>query len=1140
MPINLRILSAKSTRDAIAAILPAIVFLSGSVVFGQQDSGTILGAVRDAQDAIVPNATVTVTNVNTGVSKTTPVTSIGEYSVPFLVPGNYSVAAIAPGFKKSIRTGLELRVADQLVIDIKLEVGAVSESVTVEATAPLVDSASITLGQVIEARTIVELPLNGRDPTALAGLAPGVIPPAAPVTAAQGGNIPSINGGNSTTSTVTVDGASDMNPRGTTYLLLYTPNVDAVQEFKVQTNSMSAEYGRTNGGTISIVTRSGTNQVHGTVYWFIRNSDVDANDFFSNRAGLALGSLRRNQAGATAGGPLVIPKVYNGKDKTFFFVDYEAFREKVASPTILTVPTAAQRTGDFSQTFNAQGKLIQIFDPVNTIPSGSSVLRVQFPGNIIPASRIDAVAKNLVEYYPMPTSGAITGNLPLNPSIPNTNDTFDIRMDQYLGPHHFFGRGVYQQPDIGSANYFGNIGASSAPPLQQRRRQAMIHDVWAVTPTLVLDLNYSISYQHGARDAWSYGFDITKLGFPAYYAAGQEVPAIPAITLSGYTGIGTGSQNYSTQTAHLASGSMTKIFSRHHLKAGVEYNVFYNNQLQNGSAEGTFSLSPAATQGPNPNQASTTAGNSMATFLLGDASGSIINVPATSFRSSYVGMYAEDDITLTRNLTLFAGLRWDIDNPRTERYDRMSVLNLALPSSINGKVPGLNLLGQMTYPSGDQRRLIPTRMDNFGPRIGLAYRAPGNTVIRAGYGIFYGLTSFDATTSSGFSDGYSATTTVINTLNDVGQFETLSNPYPNGINRPLTTSQLTPSLNIGQATNSALLSLAVPQFQQFNFTLQHALSKTVLLEAAYVGNKGSHTSIANYSFNTLTASQMALGTYTQQLIPNPFYGVITDPTSALALPTVSRKQLMLPYPQYTTISSEAPSLGSSIYHSLQAKAEKRFSHGMTFLASYTLSKILTNGTGANIADPHNLRAERSVATWDVFQRVVLSGIYELPFGHGKRIGSGWNRGVDMALGGWQLNAITTFQGGFPLALTATAGSRPERIRPVQQLSGSIASRVNMYFDTGAFALPAAFTYGNAPPTEPDVRGPGIDNTDLSLSKNFRIKETMRAQLRFESFNTFNRVQFSNPAIQDGATSFGVITAQQNQPRKLQAAVKIIF
>ncbi len=1131
------LLSRKGARSALrwalTLALPAISLLA------QQESGTILGTVTDPQDAAVIGAQVSIRNVDTGVVKNTPVTSTGQYSVPFLVPGNYSVTASAGGFKKTIRTGIILRVADQLVIDIKLEVGTISDSVTVSASGPVVDSATTTLGQVIESRRIVDLPLNGRDPTALAALAPGVIPPAAPLTAAQGGTIPSINGGNTSTSTVTVDGATDVNPRSTSYLLLYTPNVDAVEEFKVQTNSMSAEYGRTNGGVISIVTRSGTNQLHGTLYWFIRNSDVDANDFFSNRAGIALASLRRNQAGLTIGGPALIPKIYNGRDKTFFFLDYEAFRENDSSPTILTVPTALQRAGNFSQTYNTQGALVQIYDPLSTTVNASgTVVRMPFPGNIIPPSRLSPVALNMEQYYPMPANSSISGNLPLSPSIPNLNDTFDLRLDQYIGQHHFFGRGTYQQPQVGSANYFGNIGASSAPPLLQRRRQAAIQDVYAVSPTLVVNLQFSISYMHGGRTAWSNGYDITQLGFPENYAAGQEIKAIPVTSITGYTGIGNGSQNYSTQTADLVGASATKVFSRHNLKVGVEYNVYYNNQLQDGSAEGTLSFGTAFTQGPNPNQASTSAGNAMATFLLGYGSGSIINQPATAFRSSYVGLYAQDDIKVTRNLTAFLGLRWDVDNPRTERYDRMSVLNLGLPSPINGEVPGYNLMGQMTFPKG---RLTSTQMTNFGPRIGLAYKAPHDLVIRAGYGIFYGLTSDDATLTNAFADGYSATTTIISSLNGTTPIETLNNLYPNGINSPLTRSQLTPGLNIGQSTNSALLSLAVPQYSQWNFTIQKSVWSNVLLEAAYVGNKGSHISIANINIDSLTAAQItSLGASAQTLVPNPFYGVITDPTSILSLPTVTRGQLLLPYPQYTNVSSEAPSLGSSTYQSLQAKVEKRFSKGFTFLAAYTMSKNLTNDTGAGIEDPTYLRNERSLAEWDVFQRLVLSGIYELPFGKGKLVGKNWNRTMDAVFGGWQLNQITTFQGGFPLALTSTSGVRPNRVSPVTPLSGSIASRVNEYFDTAAFQIPAAFTYGNAPPTEPDIRGPGIDNTDLSLSKHFRFRERITTQLRFESFNVFNRVQFASPGTQIGTTSFGVITSQQNQPRKLQAAIKIIF
>jgi hypothetical protein len=1123
------------TKRLLASLLFASLYLAA-----QTNSGTILGTVRDAQEAVLVGAAVTVTNVATGVSKTTPVTQTGQYTVPFLVPGPYSVTAEAPGFKKSTRTGITLRVADQLVIDMKLEVGAVAEQVTVNATAPILESASVTLGQVIETRRIVDLPLNGRDPLSLAQLAPGVAPNFSPLTAAQGGNIPSINGANFSTSAVTIDGATDVNPRATTELLIFTPNVDSVAEFKVETNSMSAEYGRTNGGSISLVTKSGTNQPHGTAYWFVRNSVFDANDFFSNRAGLPLGALRRNQLGATFGGPLEIPKVYNGKDKTFFFVDYEAFRERVAAPTSMTVPTAAQRIGDFSKTVNAAGQLVTIYDPFSTPTVNGAIVRTPFADNIIPQNRIDKVAANIVKFYPLPITNAINGNLPLNPTIPNTNNTFNLRLDQYAGAHHLYLRASYQQPEIGQAYYWGNIGTPTNPPLEQRRRSGALQDVYTISPSLILNMNYAILYMYGHRTAWSDGYDITQLGFPANYRDGQEVRAIPVTSITNFTGIGNGAQNYSTQMSHTFEASITKLFSRHRLKAGGDYRAYYNNQLQNSSAEGTLSFTPTFTQGANPNQASATAGNSMATFLLGLAGGSIINQPANSFRSAYESLFAQDDITLTRNLTMFVGMRWEVYQPRTERFDRMSVLDLSQPSPIAGQAPGLNLKGVMLFRGSDHRRLIDTQAKNFGPRIGLAWRAPGNMVVRAAYGIFYGLSSADATLTTAFADGFSATTSIVSSLDGVNPFVTLSNPYPNGINPPLSKGQLTPSLGIGQSTNSALLSLATPYLQQWNFTVQKSLSSTILLEAAYVANKGTRVSVNNMQLNTLTAAQMALGTATQQLVPNPFFGVIKDPTSALSGPQVARRVTMLPYPQYTGVASESPSLGNSIYHSLQARMEKRFAHGFTLLASYTLGKNLTNATGASIQDPNNLKAERGLANFDVSQRLVFSGVLELPVGRGKHLGTNWQKPVDLILGGWQFNAIAAFQKGLPLALSSTGAARPNEVHPLQPIEGPMQSRLGQYFDTTAFAIPAAFTYGNAPPTIPDLRSPGINNFDLSLFKNFRIVERLTAQLRFEAFNAFNRVQFGSPGLQNGTASFGIITSQLNTPRKLQIAMKLIF
>jgi len=1104
----------------------------------QTNSGTILGSVRDAHDAVVTSARVTVANTATGVSKTLPVNASGEFTVPYLIPGEYSVSAEAAGFKRTTQGNITLRVSDQLVVNLRLEVGAIAETVTVNATTPNLETASVTLGQVVDTRQILDLPLNGRDAMALAALAPGVIPQdVAPGSAVQLGNtVPGVNGANFSTSGVTVDGGSNSTPRGTTYMMIYSPNVDSIAEFRVQTNAMSAEFGRTNGGSISMVTKSGTNQVHGTAYWFERNREFDANDFFSNRQGIPLGALHRHQAGATVGGPVYIPKVYNGRDKTFFFFDYEAFREAVGLPSSFTVPTALERTGNFSKSTQ------RVYDPLATTPNGNSILRQQFPGNIIPQNRIDPVARKLVDLYPLPTNTALTGNLPLNTPRRNKNDTYNIRLDQYAGAHHLFGRGSYQQPFVGEPNYFDNIGNPSNPALLQRRRYAALQDVWTLSPTLILSLNFSINYQYGTRQAWSYGLDITSLGFPASFRDGQQVRALPVLTLNGYTGLGNSAQNYSTQTVPMFEAGLTKVLSRQRLKFGGEYRAFYNNQLQNANATGSFVFSQAFTQGPDPNQASATAGNAMASMLLGlPGSGSVTNQPATAFRSAYQSLYIQDDITITRKLTLFAGLRWDVNKPRTERFDRMSVLDLSVPSPIAAQVPSLHLVGQMEYRQPPNRRLIDPEWKNFGPRLGIAWQLHPGTVVRAAYGLFYGLSSGDASLTTAFADGFSSVTSIVTSLNDVNPFQTMSNPYPNGIRAPVSASQLSPGLNIGQTTNSAFLGIQTGQFQQWNFNLQHELGHGWLIEGAYAGNKGSHLSSSNISLNVLSAQQMKdLGANAQTLVPNPFFGVITDTTSALSRSTVARRQLLFPYPQYSTITSEAPSLASSIYHSMQSRVQKRWGQGLSMLVSYTYGKTLTNATGASIADPNNLRLERSVAGWDVPQRLVISSLYELPFGNGKRLGATWSRPVDLALGRWQINGIASFQKGSPLLLTATQGSRPDRIRPVQEIGGRVQDRLGKYFDTGAFAIPLTFTYGNAPAAEPDVRGPGIANYDLSLFKSFKFIEKLSAQVRFEGFNVFNRVQFAKPGLQVGSTALGVITVQQNQPRKLQLGMKLIF
>ncbi|MEN6608360.1 MAG: carboxypeptidase-like regulatory domain-containing protein, partial [Bryobacteraceae bacterium] len=694
--------------------------------YAQSSSATIFGTVRDSQDAVIPGAAVTVTDVAKGTTRAIKTGATGEYVVPFLDPGKYSITVEAAGFKKSTQSGITTRVADRLTINFQLQVGELAEQVTVEAVTPLVNAVTNTLGQVVENRRIVDLPLNGREPFALAALAPGVLPTPNNTNAHQGGAIPSISGAANFTSEVTIDGIPNTTPRNTgwTSFLIYTPSVDAVEEFKVQTNSLSAEYGRFNGGVISVVTKSGTSQWHGTAYEFHRNSYFDANSFFNNRTGTKLGALRRNQVGGSLGGPVIIPKLYDGKNRTFFFFDYEAFRESQLATASYTVPTALQRTGDFSSTVNSAGKQVVIYDPLTTQLDGSNnYIRTAFPGNVIPRDRIDKVGNNLAAFYPLPTNNSLTSNFYASSARQNEDDTFDIRIDHYVGSSHkIFGRVSKQEPFTGEPNYFGNIANPGNPALVQHRKSAGFQDVWTLSPTTIVNLNYGLSRMYGTRTAWGDGFDITKIGYPENLRANQQVAALPVVSVNDFTSLGNSNQNYSTQMGHFFLASVTRIQGSHTIKGGFDFRAYFDNQLQNTAAQGNFSVARSWTQGPNANKGSTTAGNGIASLLLGIPSGQLINQPAIAARSSYWAGFFQDDWKVTRKLTLNLGLRYEVSMPRTERYNRLSVFNMNAKSPIASLVPAFNLRGAMEFRNADDRRLTSPDANNIAPRVGFAYQ----------------------------------------------------------------------------------------------------------------------------------------------------------------------------------------------------------------------------------------------------------------------------------------------------------------------------------------------------------------------------------------------------------------------------------
>jgi outer membrane receptor protein involved in Fe transport len=1136
-------------------LLVALFFMGTLALRAQSNLGTIQGTVSDSTGAAVVDAQITVTNTGTNAVQQSRTNNQGIYVVPFVQPGNYTVTAAQSGFETASHTGITLHVDDSLAIDFNLKVGSTSAAVTVTAAGLLINTSNASLGQVIDNQRIVDLPLVDRDPVSLAGLSAGVVPVPPSVNIHQGDNTPSINGAANFTSEVMVDGVPDTTPgnSGLNNFLIFTPTVDTVAEFKVETNALSAEYGRYNGGVINIILKSGTNTVHGSAYEFIQNSVADANNFFNNRAGIPLAALKQNQFGFTLGGPIVIPHVYDGRNKTFFFGDYEGFRETVASPTSFTVPTALEREGNFSQTLSSSGQLITIYDPASVTTVNGVTQRTAFPGNIIPASRLDPVALQLQKYFPLPNNNNLTSNYVVSPSARNVDNTGDVRLDRHFGDRdQAFMRLSLEYPFTGSANYYGNIGNYGNPPLTQTRQAGTIQNTFTVSPTLIFEVSYGIVHQYGTRTAWSNGFDITSLGFDPSFAAGQQVKALPYITLTGMSGIGNASQNYSTQLNHTVVGSLTKISGRHSIQVGADFRTYFINQLQNTQAEGNLSFTSTYTQGPNPLQASAVAGLAYADFILGIPGGSIASQPAIASKSSYLAEFVQDDWRVNDKLTLNLGLRYDINFPRTERYNRMSIFDLGATSPIAGQVLGFpNLKGAMTFAGPGHRAYAPTDYNNVAPRVGLAYQLKPDTVVRLAYGIVYGLSPTDASgPSGGFTDGFTGSTAINTSLNGITPIISLANPFPGGINPQATGSQLNASTDLGQSMSSVNIGQVTPYMQNWNFSIQQSYRNNLLFTVAYAANKGTKLPYnAPININSLTTAQFEEGAVNNELVPNPFYGVITNQSSILSKPTVSRGQLLQPYPQYTTMNAVYATLGDSSYNSFQATVEKRLSNGFSVLGAFTIAKLIDDTSASSagavistIQDPTNLRSERSIDPQDLSKRLVISGVWALPFGRGGMLFTDINRAGNALIGGWHLNGIISFESGIPLVMTSIgqAGLRPNVVKPTEPLSGPIVPRLNKYFDTSEYAVPAAFTYGNSPPTAPNLRGPGMANYDLSLFKNFPIVERLQGEFRIEAFNAFNRVQFGQPGTQAGTTSFGVISTQANQPRQLQAAFKLLF
>ncbi len=1143
------------TVHRVIQVMVALAALSSVTLSAQ--TAQLTGRVTDPTGAVIPNATVRVKSAASGVEATRPTNAEGYYSFYSLLPGTYGVAVSKEGFKPVRQADLRLAVQQVARLDFTLEIGAITQSVEVLAREILLETETSTLGQVVAGDKITELPLLGRNPYALAGIVPGVRP------AAAANNVPidmftnqfaSINGARPNQNEFLLDGAPNSNAAWNGPVLF--PNPDFVQEFKIETSTFSAEYGRAAGGVFNVVTRAGANDPHGVLYEFLRNDKLNANNWFANRAGRSRPPFRLNQFGGSVGGPVVIPRLYNGRNKTFYFGNAEFVRLVEGVTFTSTLPDARQLAGDFSQTRNAAGQVIQIFDPFSTRqnPSGAGFVRTPLAGNVIPPNRMDAVARNVARFYPPPNTAGdpITGvnNFVRTDGTHTRKDTVSFRVDHYFSDRHrFFGRFSYDDSPINRALPYGpdfRLSSPTSGPQTFSRRNMVVEDTYTFAPTLLATFRGSFSRLANFRTPLSNGFDMTTLGFPRGLQEQMGPPAVfPVFIVTGFGQLAsTGAIRFGLDTWGWQS-NVTKSFPRHTLKTGFEYRLIRSNLYQPLDAGKQFSFSNAWTQGPDPARSSSTAGFALASFLFGVGAGSVNIAPAQAVQNTYYAVFVQDDYKITPRLTLNLGLRYDYESPRTDRFNQLTNFDYNLKPPLTAA--GLDLRGALTFVGvgGAPRFQSEPDRNNVAPRVGIAFKVSRTTVLRAGAGIFFSASTGTGSGAGSFgTSGFTADTALVTSLDGVTPLNTLSNPYPDGINQP-PGSRLGAATLLGQNIGFYDRGSRVPYAGQWNLNIQQQLPGAVLFEVGYVGSRGLKYPIGR-TLNQLPDQALQLGAELRTQVPNPFFGQILS--GPLSLRTVSRAQLLRPFPHFDGVTAVSSTWGSSSYHSLQVKVEKRYAKGFSLLSAYTFSKTMDLDTGTFAGEPLNngpiqnwndLRSDWAVSDMDQTHRLILSSVYELPLGKGRRGAAG------KLLAGWEVGAIFSALSGTPLAVTSAVnttfaqggGQRPNWTGVKTKISHPAPDR---WFDTSQFGNPEPYRFGNAPRTFAGSRTDATVGWDLIAAKVTSLSEKLRVQFRAEFFNLPNTPRFSPPNTSFGNQLFGVSSGQANQPRIVQFGLKLIY
>ena len=1150
----------------IAQIL-SLASLSLTMLPAQSFQGGIRGTISDSTGAVISVAKVTLTDEATGIPRSTLSGTGGEYTFAALNPATYMVVIEKPGFKTLEKKGIVVGTQEFIIVDLALTVGDVTQSVNVTAAdVPLLETENASTGQVIDTQKLADLPNMGRNPfyggvKITQNVTPGGNPQFNRMEDQSGSSQISIAGGPVRGNNYLLDGISISDSTNRAVII---PTVESVQELKLQANTYDAEVGRTGGGTFNLFLKSGGNDYHAAAFGYSWLQAGLANSYFSNAAGRNPdGSLKSpipdqpfyNYGGAI-GGPLSIPKIYNGKNRTFFWVTGEAYRQKKPSSTVLAVPTALERIGDFSQSKTSSGALQTIYDPT-TNP------RQAFANNIIPLTRLNPVGLAMASYYPLPNiAGKAFGASNFNTTAVEYDraDQVTAKVDQVITSwwrasasylHYGSREGAYA--------YFGYQDPATPNQSMLVRHVDATQANTTLTPssTMVISLRFGFNrFPNKTYQLASDGLDLTKLGFPASFNDSVAYRAFPAITMTGDVGSFGGSGfNQSNFYSRSFSGSVSKYLGRHSVKAGYDYRIIHDSGI-NTVTPGAFSFTQGFTSQSGTSTVAGT-GASIASLLLGyPSAGTATLSPPIEDHVTYNGFFVHDDFRVNSKLTLNLGVRYEYETGLTSSLNTLIVgFNPTAVNPIQSQVKGITTNGVIQYAgqNGNGTYATSPTAAKFSPRIGFAWNVKPKTTIRGGYGIFWAPYTFGLANPLGYTY---ATPYVASNDGNITPANSLSNPFPTGLQQPLGNAAGSSAGLGGQAFSVYAANAKATRVHQYSIEVQRELPGSIVVAGGFSGSV-THDLIQgtpDLNINQLPDSYLSMGSALNNKVANPFYGTSAGILNTAAT-TVTQAQLLLPYPQFGAISQQLSSQNHALYYSGYFKAQKRMGRAVNVLTTVTWSRnedASNAGTGnifssqpTTAQDNYNRGAEWGLSTIDTPWRWSTAVNYELPFGTGRKFLSK-GKIMDIAVGGWAINFNTTVQTGFPLAISqnnlntiiGTSNQRPNATGISPETSGSVEDRLTNYINKAAFSQAPQFTFGNVSRTI-SMRGPGIANTDFSLFKSYAL-EHFKAQFRAEVFNLTNTPQFYGPVTNINSSTFGQITQQANFSRIIQLGVRFEF